>query len=50
MTWTILQSKLSQLHARRIMLTHMSPSMLARLEEVEAAGVLAARDGLVLDL
>ncbi len=32
------------------MLTHMNPSMLARLDEVRAAGVLVAEDGLTLDL
>jgi hypothetical protein len=32
------------------MLTHMNPSMLARLDEARAAGVLVAEDGLMLDL
>jgi ribonuclease BN (tRNA processing enzyme) len=50
MTWNILKSKLPQLRARRIMLTHMNPSMLARIDEAQAAGVLTASDGLVVDL
>jgi hypothetical protein len=37
------------LRARRIMLTHMNPSMLARVDEARAAGVLIAQDGLVID-
>jgi hypothetical protein len=32
------------------MLTHMNPTMLARVDEVRAAGVLVAEDGLVLDI
>ena len=31
------------------MLTHMNPTVLARLDEIEAAGVLIAEDGLVMD-
>jgi ribonuclease BN (tRNA processing enzyme) len=50
MTWTILKEQLGKLHARRIMLTHMNPSMLARLDEVRAHGLLAAADGAVLEL
>ena len=36
--------QLLELAARRTMLTHMNPSMLARLDEVHAAGVLLAED------
>jgi hypothetical protein len=32
------------------MVTHMNPSVLARLDEVRAAGLMVAEDGLVLDL
>ena len=46
MSWEILQTKLAGLAARRMMLTHMNPTMLARLDEVRAAGVLIAADGL----
>jgi phosphoribosyl 1,2-cyclic phosphodiesterase len=50
MNWTKLSEKLSALGARKIMLTHMNPSMLAKLEEVRAGGVLIASDGMVLEL
>ena len=46
MSWEILKSRLPDLRARRIMVTHMNPSVLARLDEIKAAGVLAAEDGL----
>jgi hypothetical protein len=32
------------------MVTHMNPTMLARLEEARAAGLLVAEDGLIVDL
>jgi hypothetical protein len=32
------------------MVTHMNPSVLARLDELRAAGVLIAEDGQVIDL
>jgi ribonuclease BN (tRNA processing enzyme) len=48
MSWEILQTKLSALAARQIMLTHMNPTMLARLDEARAGGVLVAEDGLAL--
>src|SRR5215471_4847411 len=38
------------LSPRRIMLTHMNPVMLAHVDEVRAAGTLAAEDGAVIDL
>ena len=50
MSWEILQTKLVALAAKRTMLTHMNPSMLARLDEVRRAGVLVAEDGLALDI
>ncbi|HEY7246302.1 MAG TPA: MBL fold metallo-hydrolase [Xanthobacteraceae bacterium] len=49
MTWTILKKQLGKLSAQRIMLTHMNPSMLARLDEVRAHGLLAAADGDVVE-
>ena len=36
--------------AGRVMLTHMSAEVLARVAEIEARGYLAAHDGLVLDV
>jgi ribonuclease BN (tRNA processing enzyme) len=49
MSWEILKSRLGDLHARRVMVTHMNPSVLARLDEVRAAGVLVAEDRLVVE-
>jgi len=50
MNWTKLREMIPVLKARRIMVTHMNPSMLAKLEEVRASGVLVASDGLVLEV
>ena len=49
LSWEILQARMPDLGAKRMMLTHMNPSVLARLEEIGTAGVLVAADGLVLD-
>jgi ribonuclease BN (tRNA processing enzyme) len=49
-TWDVLAPRLPDLRARRIMLTHMNPSMLGRVNEARAAGVLIAEDGLVIDV
>lgn len=49
LSWEILKPRLSDLAARRTMLTHMNPTMLARLDEVRAGGVLLAEDGLTLE-
>jgi ribonuclease BN (tRNA processing enzyme) len=49
-SWSILKTKLPDLRARRIMITHMNPSMLARVEEAKELGVLIAEDGLSLDV
>jgi len=50
LTWEILKPRLPDLRARRIMITHMNPSMLARVDEARAAGMLVAEDGLVVDI
>jgi len=50
MNWALLKQRLPDFKARRVMLTHMNPSMLARVEEAKAAGALVAEDRLVLDL
>lgn len=47
-TWEILKARLPDLLAKRIMLTHMNPSVLVKLDEIKAAGVLIAADGLKL--
>ena len=49
LTWQVLKSHLKDLRARRIMLTHMNPTMLERLEEIRADGMLTAEDGAVLE-
>ena len=49
MTWETLQPRLADLRARRVLLTHMSASMLARLDEVMGEGVMLAADGLVVE-
>lgn len=49
LSWEILKPRLADFHAKRTMLTHMNPTMLARLDDVKAAGVLVAADGLVLE-
>ena len=50
LNWMTLRGKISDFAARRVMLTHMNPSMLARLDEVAQSGVLIAEDGLIVDL
>ena len=50
MNWKTIKQRLPDFTARRVMLTHMNHTMLARLDEARAAGVLIAEDGLVLDL
>jgi len=49
LTWSTLQPRLKELRAKRIMLTHMNPTMLERLDEVRAAGLLVAEDGATLE-
>jgi ribonuclease BN (tRNA processing enzyme) len=49
-TWEILKSRLADLGAKRTMVTHMNPSVLERLDELKAAGVLIAADGLRLEV
>jgi ribonuclease BN (tRNA processing enzyme) len=49
-SWEVLKPRLPELRARKIMLTHMNPTMIARLDEIRAAGVLVAEDGLTMDI
>ncbi|OYX74702.1 MAG: hypothetical protein B7Y77_03165, partial [Bradyrhizobium sp. 35-63-5] len=49
LSWEILQQKLGALGAKRTMITHMNPTMLAKRDEARAAGVLVAEDKLVLE-
>jgi ribonuclease BN (tRNA processing enzyme) len=48
-SWETLKSRLPDLNARQVMVTHMNPTVLARTDELRAAGVLVAEDGLVRD-
>jgi ribonuclease BN (tRNA processing enzyme) len=50
LSWEILKPKLPELRAGRIMLTHMNPSMLAKVEEARAAGLEIAEDGLLVEI
>jgi ribonuclease BN (tRNA processing enzyme) len=47
--WEILKGRLAELGARRIMATHMNPTVLARLDELRGAGLLVAEDGLTME-
>jgi ribonuclease BN (tRNA processing enzyme) len=49
-TWEVLKPRLRELRARRIMITHMNPTMLAHQDEAIAAGLLVAKDGAVFDI
>jgi ribonuclease BN (tRNA processing enzyme) len=49
MTWQMLKPHLPDLRARKIMVTHMSPAMLERADEIRAADLLVAEDGIIID-
>jgi ribonuclease BN (tRNA processing enzyme) len=49
MSWETLKARLGDLAARRTMITHMNPTMLAKADEAKVAGVLVAEDGLTFD-
>lgn len=48
--WPTLQARRADLKARRIMVTHMGPDVLALIPHIEAAGLEVAADGLVTDV
>ena len=50
LTWEVLKARLPDLRARRIMITHMNPTMLAHIDDAKVAGVLVAEDGAVLEI
>jgi ribonuclease BN (tRNA processing enzyme) len=50
MSWDILKTRLADLRARHVMVTHMGPTALANLDAIRAAGVLIAADGLTIDV
>ncbi len=49
MSWEILKPKIPSLGAKRTMLTHMNPSVLAERAALKGEGVLLAEDGLRLE-
>ncbi len=49
-SFVTLKEKRASLRAKRIMVTHMNPTMLARQDEARAAGFLVAEDGLALEV
>ena len=49
LSWEILKPKFPALRAKRVMLTHMNPSVLARVDELKGEGVLLAEDGLAME-
>ncbi len=48
--WPQLKSKLDSFTAKRIVVTHMGPSAIAKIPEMQAAGLTVANDGLSLEL
>jgi ribonuclease BN (tRNA processing enzyme) len=50
MSFATLRQKRGELRSKRIMLTHMNPTMLARQDEARAEGLLVAEDGLVIEI
>jgi len=49
-SWQILQPNLPRITAKRILITHMNSSMLARLNEIGGPNILLAEDGLVVEI
>ena len=50
MNFSRLRQRHADLRAKRIMLTHMNPTMLMRIDEARSGGFLIAEDGLVIEL
>lgn len=49
-SWSVLSEKLGDISAKRIVLTHMSRPMLARLDEIDDPRVTIASDGLEIQI
>ena len=49
-SFATLKEKRASLKAKRIMVTHMNPTMLQRQEEAHAVGFIVAEDGLVVEI
>jgi ribonuclease BN (tRNA processing enzyme) len=50
LSWSLIEARKAEFGARRVMVTHMNPTVLRKLDALRAAGVLVAEDGLTLDL
>lgn len=50
MSWRTISERLDLLDARRLMLTHMGPEMLAKAGDIHDPRIMVAEDGLVLEL
>src|SRR5262245_15343607 len=50
MNFARLTENRARLRARRVLLTHMNPTMLAHVDEARGEGLLVAEDGLVLEI
>ncbi len=50
LSWEVIKARLPDLGAKRVMATHMNPTVLERLDDLRAAGVLPAEDGLVVEI
>lgn len=48
--WPTLRANLPRLNARSVMVTHLGYTAIGKTEEIRAAGVAVAEDGLVIDL
>lgn len=48
--WPTLRDNLAAFSARKIVVTHLGPSALPRIAEMQAAGVVVAQDGQVFDI
>jgi ribonuclease BN (tRNA processing enzyme) len=48
--WPQLKGKLKGFTAKRVAVTHMGPSAIAKIPEMQAAGLIVAKDGLSLNL
>ena len=50
LSWKAIEANIARLNARRIMLTHMGPEMLANRDKVRHPAVAFAEDGLVVEV
>ena len=50
LNWGLIEARKAEFGARRVMVTHMNPTVLRKLDALREAGVLVAADGLTLDL